>query len=267
MNPRKNVLVVGGAGGIGAACCVALAANWCPVVVDLNEKAATAVAAECGGRGFSCDVSDPAQVSALAERVEAECGPLEGLVFAAGVIPFAASPKTTGAADWDRIFDVNARGAYLMSREVGLRMAARGRGSIVLLSSIAGLVGTPHLVYGPSKAALTNLASGLAVHWGRQGVRVNSVSPGPVRTPTIEASYARGERDPKLLAQQTALGRIITPAEIAAPIVFLLSDAASAITGTDIVIDAGSSATLGWNLFGGAESVLLGLERETGAKA
>jgi len=103
------------------------------------------------------------------------------------------------------------------------------------------------LAYGPSKAAR------------RQGVRVDAVSPGPVRTPVIEASYARGERGPEAMARQTALGRVITPVELAGPIEFLLSDAASAITGANLFVDAGAMAALGWNLFGGVDAVLDGL--------
>jgi len=260
MKQKNNVLVIGGAGGIGAACCMALAADWTPIVADLDEQAASAVAGDCGGRAYRCDVSDAAQLPALMDRIEAECGPVDAMVFAAGVIPAAAGPKSIDAVEWDRVFSVNARGAYLAAREAGSRMAARGRGAIVLVSSIAGSFATPHLAYGPSKAALHNLAGALAVYWGRQGVRVNSVSPGPVRTPAIEASYARGERDPRVMGQQTALGRIIASSEVAGPIAFLLSDAASAITGTDIVVDAGTTATLGWNMFGGAEAVLRGAQ-------
>jgi NAD(P)-dependent dehydrogenase (short-subunit alcohol dehydrogenase family) len=214
---------------------------------------------ETGGRAYRLDVSDTAQIDSAIDTIERECGCIDGMLFAAGVIPPAQGPQQTEMQIWDRILEVNARGAYAVSRAVGLRMASRGRGSIVLLSSLAGVTATPHLAYGPSKAALINLAGALAVYLGRQSVRVNAVSPGPVRTPVIEASYARGERDPAVMARQTALGRVITPAEVAEPIAFLLSDAASAITGTNIVVDAGAMASLGWNPFGGVDAVLDGL--------
>lgn len=181
------------------------------------------------------------------------------VVGAAGVIPPAQGPQQTEMPIWDRIFEINARGAYAVSRTVGLRIASRGRGSIVLLSSLAGVTATPHLAYGLSKAALINLAGVLAVYFGRKGVRINVVSPGHVRTPVIEKSYARGVRDPAVMARQTAPGRVVTPAEVAGPIAFLLSDAASAVTGTNIVVDAGAMASLGWNLFGGVDAVLDGL--------
>ncbi|MDR5814133.1 MULTISPECIES: SDR family oxidoreductase [unclassified Caballeronia] len=260
MTLRRNALVVGGAGGIGAACCAALAADWTPIVVDRDADAAGRVAAETGGRAYRLDVGDVAAIESCIATIEHECGDIDGLVFAAGVIPPAQGPAQVDAPVWDAILDINARGAYAVSRLVGLRMASRERGSIVMIASLAGMMPTPHLAYGPSKAAMINLAGALAVYLGRQGVRVNAVSPGPVRTPVIEASYARGERDPAVMARQTALGRVISPGELAGPIAFLLSDAAAAITGTNLVVDAGASATLGWNLFGGVETVLAGLQ-------
>ncbi|VWC86907.1 SDR family NAD(P)-dependent oxidoreductase [Burkholderia lata] len=261
MELRRNVLVVGGAGGIGAACCAALSATWNPIVVDRDAQAAERVAAETGGRAYGLDVGEVDGIEPCIDTVERECGDIDGLVFAAGVIPPAQGPLQADLPVWDHILDINARGAYAVCRAVGLRMASRGRGSIVMLSSLAGMVSTPHLAYGPSKAAMINLAGSLAVYLGRQGVRVNAVSPGPVRTPVIEASYARGERDPAVMARQTALGRVITPGELAGPIAFLLSDAASAITGTNLVVDAGATATFGWNLFGGVDAVLGALQQ------
>ncbi|VWB22753.1 short-chain dehydrogenase [Burkholderia lata] len=260
MEVRRNVLVVGGAGGIGAACCTALSATWNPIVVDRDAPAAKRVAAETGGRAYGLDVGEVDSIEPCIDTVERECGDIDALVFAAGVIPPAQGPLQADIPVWDHIMDINARGAYAVCRAVGLRMASRGRGSIVMLSSLAGMVSTPHLAYGPSKAAMINLAGSLAVYLGRQGVRVNAVSPGPVRTPVIEASYARGERDPAVMARQTALGRVITPGELAGPIAFLLSDAASAITGTNLVVDAGATATFGWNLFGGVDAVLGALQ-------
>ncbi|WP_025597755.1 SDR family oxidoreductase [Burkholderia sp. WSM2230] len=258
-NPLKNVLVVGGAGGIGAACCASLASDWTPIVADRDWQGAERVAAKTGGRAYRLDLAEAEQIDLTIDTIERECGDIDGMLFAAGVIPPVQGPQQTGMQIWDRTFEVNARGAYAVSRAVALRMASRGRGSIVLLSSLAGVTVTPHLAYGPSKAALINLAGALAVYFGRQGVRVNVVSPGPVRTPVIEESYARGQRDPAVMGRQTALGRVITPAEVAGPIAFLLSDAASAVTGTNIVVDAGATASLGWNLFGGVEAVLDGL--------
>jgi NAD(P)-dependent dehydrogenase (short-subunit alcohol dehydrogenase family) len=260
MKLRRNALVVGGAGGIGAACCATLASDWNPIVVDRDGPAAERIAAETGGRAYQLDVGDAERIQSCIDTIERECGDIDGLVFAAGVIPPAQGPRQVDVPVWDHILDINARGAYAVCRAVGLRMASRGRGSIVMLSSLAGMMPTPHLAYGPSKAALINLAGALAVYLGRQGVRVNAVSPGPVRTPVIEASYARGERDPAVMARQTALGRVITPGELAGPIAFLLSDAAAAMTGTNLVVDAGASATLGWNLFGGVDAVLAGLQ-------
>lgn len=253
---RRNALVIGASGGIGAACCRALSKAWRPLVADINIAAAAKLAADVQGIALPCDVADADAIEGATARIEEEHGPIEAMVFAAGLIPPPKSPEATTLPEWDRMFQVNVRGAFAACRSVGGRMARRGRGGIVLISSLAGTCSTPNPVYGPSKAALINLAISLAVHWGRQGVRVNAVSPGPVRTPVIEESFARGERDPRIMSRHSALGRMVTPDEVAAPIAFLLSDAASAMTGTNIVIDAGTSAALSWNMFGGADAVL-----------
>jgi NAD(P)-dependent dehydrogenase (short-subunit alcohol dehydrogenase family) len=257
MNARRNVLVVGGAGGIGAACCEALKGDWRPIVADIDESAARRVAGQVGGHAVQMDVNDAVGLDAVLDCLEKHLGAIDGLVFGAALIPPPKSPEASSLDDWDRIFNVNIRGAYAICRAVGARMSMRGYGSIVLIASLAGVCSTPHTVYGPSKAAMLNLMSSLAVYWGRRGVRVNAVSPGPVRTPLIELSYARGERDPRELAKHTALGRIIKPSEVAAPIAFLLSEAASAITGSNLLIDAGMSAALSWNMFGGADKLAL----------
>jgi NAD(P)-dependent dehydrogenase (short-subunit alcohol dehydrogenase family) len=255
MTSRHNVLVVGGAGGIGAACCETLKNDWVPIVADIDATAARSVAEKVGGHAVQLDVNEVEELGPLLDCVESRYGAIDALVYGAALIPPPKSPAASTLEEWDRIFSVNIRGAYAVCRAVGTRMSARRRGSIVLIASLAGVISTPHTVYGPSKAAMLNLMTSLAVYWGRTGVRVNAVSPGPVRTPPIEASYARGERDPQELAKHTALGRIIMPAEVAVPIAFLLSEQASAITGSNLLVDAGMTAALSWNMFGGAEKL------------
>jgi NAD(P)-dependent dehydrogenase (short-subunit alcohol dehydrogenase family) len=118
-------------------------------------------------------------------------------------------------------------------------MAARGRGSIVNIGSVAGLGASMLHAYGPAKAAVIALTEGLAAEWGRKGVRVNTVSPGFTRTPAVDRSLAQGILVEERLADATALGRLIEPSEIAAAVGFLASPLASAITGVNITVDAG----------------------------
>jgi NAD(P)-dependent dehydrogenase (short-subunit alcohol dehydrogenase family) len=132
-------------------------------------------------------------------------------------------------------------------------MTKRKSGAIVTIGSLAAIGSAPMMGYGPSKAAVVKMTESMAVFWGRKGVRVNCICPGPVRTPTIEASYQRGERDPAVMERTTALGRLAMPSDVANAIAFLLSDQAAAITGTTLLVDAGVTAALLWNCFGGPD--------------
>ena len=107
------------------------------------------------------------------------------------------------------------------------------------------------MAYGTSKAGVIHLTQQQAAEWGEFGVRANCVCPGPTRTPAVEASYARGERDPQTMIDQTALGRLVKPGQVASAIAFLLSEDAGAITGVELPVDAGTSATGLWGMYGG----------------
>ena len=136
--------------------------------------------------------------------------------------------------------------------EAAQRMAVRRRGSIVNIASLAGIGSTPWHIYGPSKAAIVNLTQCLAGQWGRAGVRVNSVSPGVTLVPRVIARQKAGVRyatgDP---GARTALGRLVEPSEVAEGIEFLASDRASAITGINLIIDAGWLVASTWEMYGG----------------
>jgi NAD(P)-dependent dehydrogenase (short-subunit alcohol dehydrogenase family) len=248
----RIVVVTGGGGGIGAACARAMAqAGWRVVVCDIDMASAEAVAAEVGGVARSLDISDRAGVEAAAAWVEAELGPCSGLIACAAHLENPHKPEDQSPEEWERIIDVNVSGSFHTCRAFGSRMASRSQGAIVTIASITALGSSPLVAYGPSKAALITMTRNLAVAWGRRGVRVNCVAPGPTLTPAVLASHARGERDPTRMRNATATGRLVQPEEVAAAVAFLMSDQASAITGVVLPVDAGVTVAGLWNLYGG----------------
>ncbi len=247
------VAITGGAGGIGEACAIRLLRDgWQVVLLDRDAAAAAAVAERLGCHSHAIDVSNRDSIEAAAEWVDREVGPCTGLIAAAAMFENPHAPEDTDPDAWRAIMQTNVDGTFWSATAFGRRMVERGRGSIVTLGSMVGMNSSPLFAYGTSKAAIASLSASLAVAWGRSGVRVNCVSPGPTLTPALAASYARGERDPVARLKFTALGRIVDPPEVANVIAFLLSDEASAVTGIEMPVDAGIMATQLWSLYGGA---------------
>jgi len=155
-------VVTGGASGIGAACCRALAAEGMRVaVLDLGHRAG-AVAAEVGGRPYSADVSDEAALAACAARIEAEMGPVSVLVNNAGIIQPPVRPSALDMKLWDDVVRVDQRGVWLGCALFGRRMVERRRGSIVNIASVASLRAMPLHAYSPAKAAVAMMTATLA---------------------------------------------------------------------------------------------------------
>lgn len=253
MTPGAPVAVVtGGASGIGAACCRELAKRgWTVVVADIDEAAAARVAGEVGGAAYRVDVGDDSSIEDLAQRVEATVGPVAALVNSAGVIQMPLPPEDLPLQAWDNVVRVDQRGTYLASVAFGRRMARRGRGAIVNIASIAGMRSMPLHAYTPAKAAVISMTECLAAEWGRSGVRVNAVSPGYTRTPALQAAIDRGQRDVTSLKENSALGRLVEPEEIARAVAFLVSDDSDAITGINLPVDAGWLVATSWHTYGG----------------
>lgn len=255
VSAQKVAVVTGGGGGIGAACATRLARDgWRVVVCDIDLDRAEWVAQSVGGVALALDIADAEAVERAAAWVEEHVGPCHGLVACAAHLENPHPPEQQMDEEWRRILDVNVSGTFYTCRAFGARMLRRRCGAIVTVASITALGSSPLVAYGPSKAAVVMMTRNLAVAWGRSGVRVNCVAPGPTRTPAVEASYARGERDPAQMMRQTALGRLVEPEQMAAPVAFLLSDDAAAITGVTLPVDAGVLATGLWNLYGGVPS-------------
>jgi NAD(P)-dependent dehydrogenase (short-subunit alcohol dehydrogenase family) len=244
--------ITGGAGGIGSACVERLtAAGWRVVVLDRDIDGARKVAERHGGVAREIDLADAQSIRDAAAFVEREIGPCSGLACVAAHLENPHRPQDQDADEWDAILRVNLTGTFLTMKEFGTPMVKRGKGSIVTIGSITAYNSSPLMAYGPTKAAIVNMARNFAVTWGRSGVRVNTVSPGPTRTPAVEASYARGERNPETMIRQTALGRLVKPMEVANAIAFLLSDEANAITGIELNVDSGVLAAQLWHMYGG----------------
>jgi NAD(P)-dependent dehydrogenase (short-subunit alcohol dehydrogenase family) len=243
-------VVIGGGNGIGAATCRLMAEReWRVAVVDLDIAAARAVAKETGGLAYQLDVSDLAAVEQLAEAIEREHGSVAALVVASAHFQDKYSPDAFPMDLWRKIIKVNLEGTWNANRVFGARMARHGKGSVVNVTSILGHASSPQHAYGPTKAGILNMTRNMAAQWGKSGVRFNTVSPGATLVSRVVAR-APGRYATDIDAQM-ALGRRIQPNEIAEGIEFLCSDRASAITGTDLLIDAGWMVANAWGIYGG----------------
>lgn len=244
-------VVTGGASGIGAACCRELAARGATVALLDRDERVRALAREIGGHAWIVDVADEAAMNACAEAIESDLGPVEILVNSAGVIQVPVAPERIDMATWDEVVRVDQRGTYLAAVVFGTRMAARRHGSIINIASIAGMRSMPLHAYAPAKAAVISMTECLAAEWGPAQVRVNAVSPGYTRTPALQAAIDKGERDVSLLERSAALGRMVTPEDIARAVAFLAGPDAAAITGVNLPVDCGWLVAGSWQGYGG----------------
>ena len=245
-------VVTGGSSGIGAACVEHLAKRGDQVIVlDLPGTWSDEAMRSIGVHAYACDVTDEAALRQCAERIEARHGAVRGLVNSAGILQHRLPPEQLTMAEWDRVIAVDQRGTYLASAIFGSRMAELGRGAIVNIASITGWRSVPLHAYAPAKAAVISITECMAAEWGRSGVRVNAISPGYTLTQALQAAIDRGDRNPEELTSQAAMGRLVKPSEVADAVAFLLSPAASAITGINLPVDAGWLAGSTWMTYGG----------------
>ncbi len=233
------ILVTGASGGIGGETVRQLVAAGAAVIAAGRDAGALArLADETGCRTLEFDLESEDSVAAALEGVE-----LWGVVNCGGFGGEIATPMETDIAVFDKVISINARGALLVTKYAARAMIAAGRGgAIVNVSSQASLVGLRgHVSYGSSKAALDNITRVSALELGPHGIRVNSVNPTVVMTPMSAWYWGRPEVEGPFL-ETMPLGRWATEAEIAAPIVFLLSAGASMISGVTLPIDGGFTA-------------------------
>lgn len=236
---KGPILVTGASGGIGGAIVRQLVAADADVIASgRNIDQLKSLAAETGCRTLAFDLESEESVRDALEGLD-----VYGVVNCGGFGGEIATPMDTDIAVFDKVIAINARGALLVIKYTSASMIRLGKGgSIVNVSSQASLVALRgHISYGSSKAALDNITRVSALELGKYGIRVNSVNPTVVMTPMSAWYWGRPEIQGPFL-ETMPLGRWATEDEIAAPIVFLLSDGASMITGVSLPIDGGFSA-------------------------
>ncbi len=249
-----SVFITGGASGIGAATARrVLAAGGSVGIIDINRAALQAVAEELGDRlvWSECDALDEAGLTRALRDCEQHIPPVTGLVTCAGIPPLPKKIEETSTADFSQLVDSHLKGTFIACRVIGAAMAARGHGAIVNLASVLSFRPGPVLGYGAAKAGVVNLTEALAVQWARKNVRVNAVAPGWTNTPFLRPKERHGTRDLTPILKATPMGRLMEPSEIAEVIFFLLSSAASAVTGATVPCDGGVIAGSGWSPYGG----------------
>jgi NAD(P)-dependent dehydrogenase (short-subunit alcohol dehydrogenase family) len=248
-SPQKVALVTGGSRGIGAATCLQLAKAGYAVVVNytasqaISDKLCERITLAGGtALGLQADVADEAQVLAMFAAIDAKFCRLDALVNNAGVVDMTARLDEMSVARLKRMFDINVIGSLVCAREAVKRMSTRyghSGGAIVNLSSAAAKIGSPgqYLDYATSKGAIDTLTMGLAKEVAAEGIRVNGVRPGIIDT-DIHASGGIPDRAAQM-APQVPMRRAGSADEVANAIVWLLSDAASYVTGTTIDVTGG----------------------------
>ena len=244
----KVALITGGGNGMGAEECRLFAREGAKVVIaDIREddgRKVEAQIAEAGGEALfvQLDVSDETSWGAAIQETVSRFGRLDLLVNNAG-ISGSGQPDFTSSESWDRLMDINAKGTFLGITHAVPEMTKAGGGSIINISSISGFIGqeSVHPAYNASKGAVRILTKSAAVQHAKDNIRVNSVHPGMMPPMITSAPSASRDRD-AAIAADVPLGREGRPIEVANAVLFLASDEASYITGTELIVDGGFTA-------------------------
>ncbi len=249
----KVAIVTGGAGGIGLAVAKAMAAEGASVVIaDISvvgaKQAANAIQDQGGSAlGYEVDVSVREQVEELVDAAEAAFGVVSIAFCCAGITTAGGSTAFLELNDdeWDRVMEVNLRGAFLTSQVVSQHLVAHGMtGSIITVSSIGAqrpMAGAP--AYHTTKAGVSGLTRALAINLAQYGIRANGIAPGYIATPMLQALL--DEEHERILLSRVPLGRMGTPDDLVGAVIFLASDESAYITGQMLGIDGGA-LVLGW---------------------
>jgi len=243
---NQNILIAGGAGGLGAPLARALSMRGARVIVaDLDKDRASSLAGELSASGneafaVQLDVVDAASCGAAVDAAVQRYGGLDGLVNASGI--YRVAPALDFAdAEWQRTIDINVSGAFRLAKAAGKVMVEQHRGSIISLASVSSTVANPnYAAYAASKAAVAHMTRVLAVEWAQYGVRVNAIGPAVTPTPLAAPILATETSRASALAR-IPMGRFGSPDDLVAATIFLLSPGSSFVTGQTIYVDGGRS--------------------------
>jgi NAD(P)-dependent dehydrogenase (short-subunit alcohol dehydrogenase family) len=239
------VVITGGSQGIGEACARRLVRDGAAVALwDVADEVGQRLATELNAAGgqalyLHCNVVSKAEVDAALAATLARFGQVHGLVNNAGIFKAAAFLDIT-EADWDAVIAVNLKGSFLVGQAVAREMAQRRQGAIVNMSSVNGTLAIPSIAsYNASKGAINQLTRVMALALADQGVRVNAVAPGTIATELAKSAVLTSEDAKARIMSRTPMKRLGEPEEIADVAAFLLSEAASYMTGEIVVVDGG----------------------------
>ena len=233
-------IVTGGAQGIGEACARRFAREGAiPVIADVDVTRGKALARELGGLFVPCDVGDKTQVHTAVAKTMLDYGRIDVLVNNAGIFK-AADFLEVSEADFDAVLRINLKGSFLMGQAVAREMAKAGRGSIVNMSSVNGVLTIPTIAsYNVSKGGINQLTRVMALALADKGIRVNAVAPGTIATELAAKAVLTSEEAKARIMSRTPMKRLGEPAEVADVVAWLASDAASYVTGEIVVVDGG----------------------------
>lgn len=241
---NKTALITGGGTGIGAGIARKFAHEGAQVVICGRREAQLKETADAidqdGGEILYCiaDISSQKDIQEMMQTVELKFGIVDILVNNAGVyIPDDVT--STSEEEWDRVMDIDAKGVYLMSKAVLPKMLTKGKGKIINIASIAGLIGfEKSAAYCAAKGAVVNLTREMALDYASKGICVNAIAPGVIDTEMTKA-FLDNEEAKKVFLSKTPVGRVGTPEDIAHGAVYLASDESDFVVGQTLIIDGG----------------------------
>lgn len=242
----KVAFISGGARGMGATEARMFAKEGAKIVIaDILDDEGRQVEAQINETGGECvylhlDVTSESNWQDAIAKSVLRFGKLDILVNNAGIGGTTTTVENTSVEDWDKVMDINAKGVFLGAKAAIPEMRKAGGGSIINISSQLGLVGTDESTpqYQASKGAVRIFSKAAAIQYAKEGIRVNSVHPGPVKTPMTEGRRANPETYQKML-DRVPLGRFAEPEELAYAVLYLASDESSYVTGSELVVDGG----------------------------